>query len=292
MLPSFRYLAPTSVAEASAELRRLDSGAKVYAGGAELLLLMRLGLVHADYLVDIKRLPGLGELSAENGTIRIGATVTHQRIAGDPLIRTRLPALAEAEAHVGNVRIRTQGTLGGNLCFADPHADPGTALLVYDALVQIESASSRRTIPLETFFQGVYEVDLRPDELLTEVRIDPLGSAWGEAFVRIEQTYRPTLNVAIAARAARGAVAEARIAVGCVGPKAMRLRSLEAAVCGLTPAAAQRLVRGRAPDLRRELDPVEDLLGTVEHKMRLVAALISRALGLAVQRAQASELRA
>lgn len=285
MLPSFSYHAPATVAEASAELRRLDAVAKVYAGGAELLLLMRLGLVRADHLVDIKRIPGLGELRADDGSVRIGATVTHQRVATDQLVRERLPALADAEAHVGNIRIRTQGTLGGNLCFADPHADPGTALLLYDTVVAIGSSAGSREVPLERFFEGLYEVDLEPDELLTHVRAAPLGRGWGEAFLRVERTYRPTLNVAVAVRLQHGAIADARIAIGCVGPKAMRLRSLEADLRGVPPAAAQRVVRDRRGDVQRELGPEEDLLGSVDYKMHLVTVLVARALGLAAERA-------
>src|SRR5204862_5056904 len=127
----FRVLTPTSVAEAASELDRLADAAKVYAGGAELLLLMRHGLLEPEYLVNIKRVPGLHGIEWDGGALRIGAAVTHRELEHSAAVHERVPTLGEAEHHIGNIRVRNQGTIGGNLCFADPHADPGTALLVH-----------------------------------------------------------------------------------------------------------------------------------------------------------------
>ncbi|HLY64059.1 MAG TPA: FAD binding domain-containing protein, partial [Chloroflexota bacterium] len=185
MLRPFELVEPTTLEEASAELRRLGDAAKVYAGGVELLLLLRHQLVDADYLVNIKRIPNLNAIRWDGQAVRIGATVTHRRMEWDELLRERLPLLADAEKHVGNVRVRTQGTLGGNLCFADPHADPGTALLVHEARVVIARGASTRELPLEDFLVGSYTVALEPDELLTEVIAPPLSSQWATSYLRV-----------------------------------------------------------------------------------------------------------
>src|SRR5919202_917656 len=150
MLRHFRVLDPTTVAEAASELGRLGERARVYAGGAELVLLLRQGILEADYLVNVKRIPGLDALGWENGAVRIGATATHRRLETDALVREHLPLFANAESHVGNVRVRNQGTVGGNLCFADPHADVATALLVHDATVRLGGAATRE-LPLAAF---------------------------------------------------------------------------------------------------------------------------------------------
>jgi carbon-monoxide dehydrogenase medium subunit len=280
VLKPFRVVEPTTVAEAAAELGRLGERARVYAGGAELVLLLRQGLLEADYLVNIKRIPGLDVVAENDGAVRIGATVVHRRLETDPLVRERLPLFAYAESQVGNVRVRSQGTVGGNLCFADPHADVATALLVHDATVTLGGAATRE-MPLREFLVGTYETALGPDELLTEIRVPPLPAGWGHAYLRVEQFYRPTLNVAVALAREDGRLGGARLAVGCVGPKAVRLDELEGRVRGLPLAEAQQVVGEAGPYLAEVLEPVDDLLGSAEYKVYLAGVLLGRALAQA-----------
>lgn len=283
MLKPFRVLAPTTVAEASAELARLGEQAKVYAGGAEVLLLLRTGLVHADHLVDVKRIPGLGELSWNGGVLTIGATVTHHRLERDPLVRAHIPTLAAAESTIGNIRIRCQGTLGGNLCFNDPHADSGTALLVYDASVRIGGGNGERELGLSDFLLDTYTTALEPDEVLTAVDVPALPPGWGSAFLRIERFHRPTVNVAAAARMQDGRLEGARLAVGCVGPTALRLSALETRLQGLPLEDALRVTAESKPYLREQLQPVDDLLGSADYKIHVASVLLGRALRQAAQ---------
>src|SRR5487761_487567 len=140
---------PTTAAEASAELRTYGDSARVYAGGAELVLLMRIGAVHVDRLVDVKRLSGMRDRSWSDGVLEIGAAVTHHRLETDSEVRRRLPMFADAESRIGNIRIRNQGTLGGNLAFNDPHSDPTPPLLVHDATVVLESTAGIRALALD-----------------------------------------------------------------------------------------------------------------------------------------------
>ncbi len=288
MLRPFRLVTPGSLAEATAELHRLGDRARLYAGGAELILLMRQGLLEVDYLVDIKNVPGLAEVGWDGQVVRIGATTTHRRIERDPLVRAELPALISAESHVGNVRIRSQGTLGGNLCFADPHADPGTALLIYDASVVLEGPNGRRRLPLDDFFVGTYETALEPAELLAQVEAPPLPTGWGAAFLRIERFYRPTLNVAVAARVADGRVGDVRLAVGCVGPRALRLSELEAQVRGLPLDQGLRQVAAAGQYLEERLEPVDGLLGSRAYKLHITKVLLGRALQQAADASSAA----
>ncbi|HEX6510921.1 MAG TPA: xanthine dehydrogenase family protein subunit M [Chloroflexota bacterium] len=278
MLKPFRLLRPSSVEEASAELVRLGEEARVYAGGVELLLLMRQGMVEAGSLVDVKRIPGLDRLEWDGQRLTIGACVTHRRLEHDPLVAERLPLLAEAEQHVGNIRVRSQGTLGGNLCFADPHADPGTALLVHEAAITVAGATGGRELPLSDFFRGMYEVALDEGEVLTAVHAPPLPAGWGHAFQRFEQFYRPTLNVAAAARLDDGRLAELRLAAGCIGPRAVRLAELEQQLQDAPVADAVRLVGDSGAYLEERLEPVGDLLGSAPFKIHLSKVLIGRAI--------------
>jgi carbon-monoxide dehydrogenase medium subunit len=278
MLRPFRLIEPGTVPEACAELGRLGEGAKVYAGGAELILLLRHGVVEADYLVDIKRLPGLTELRLDGDTAHIGAAVTHRTLENSLLMRERFPVLADAESDIGNIRVRTQGTLGGNLCFADPHSDPPTALLVYEALATVADGKGTRTLPIDEFLVGTYETILAPDELLVGVTVPSLPSGWHGSFQRLEHFYRPTVNAAAAVAMADGHVAEARLAVGCVGPRALRLPRLESSLRGLTVEEAERAIDGSKGYLEETLEPVEDLLGSVPYKLHLTTVLLRRGL--------------
>src|SRR5438093_12840568 len=106
MILPFRVLTPTTVPEASAELERLGDAARSYAGGAELLLLMRQGLVEPDYLVNIKQVPSLHGIQWDGQALHLGAAVTHRELERDPLVHAHAPTLGEAERHIGNIRVR------------------------------------------------------------------------------------------------------------------------------------------------------------------------------------------
>src|SRR4051812_48429828 len=151
VLNPLRLLEPTSVAEASSELRRHGEQARIYGGGAELVLLMRHGMLSPDYLIDIKRVPGIRGVSTEGDAVRIGAATTHSAVQRDDAVRQYIPSLARAASTIGNVRVRGVGTIGGNLCFADPHSDPAAPLLVHEACVVLENAERQRTLALDDF---------------------------------------------------------------------------------------------------------------------------------------------
>src|SRR5438128_12298394 len=117
MLGSLQLLQPTNVAEASGALRDFGERGKLYAGGAELLLLMRHGLLQSELLVDVKKIERLHGITWNNGALSVGACVTHHTLETNPLVRKHAPSFAYADSQVANVRVRNQGTLGGNRCF-------------------------------------------------------------------------------------------------------------------------------------------------------------------------------
>src|SRR5204862_3100000 len=127
----------------------------------------KIGFCSYGHLVDIKGIEELGCIRADNGALVIGSTVTHREIERSPLVLERLPALAAMERRVANIRVRNVGTLGGNLCFSDPHSDPATFLLALDAEAEFDG----RRVPLSEFLLGPYETALRHGQLLGAVRI-------------------------------------------------------------------------------------------------------------------------
>jgi carbon-monoxide dehydrogenase medium subunit len=283
MLSHLKLVQPTSVAEASNAL--VDSGekAKIYAGGAELLLLLRNGLVEAEVLVDVKKIERLHRVVASDGALRLGACVTHHELATNPIIREHAPSLAYAESQLANVRVRNQGTLGGNLSFNDPHSDPPAVLLVHDAAVIVGDENGERRIPLDEFSVDMYATALQPGDVLLEIEIPLLPAGLKSAYLRLHRYQRPTLGVAAGARMSGGAVADVRLAVACVGPKAERLTELETKIKGTTLSEAKRIVAAEKKYLRELLRPVDDLLGSAEYKLYMTSLMLGDALEQAAQ---------
>ncbi len=278
MLSQLKLVQPATVHEASRALADLGEKANLYAGGAELLLLLRNGLLQSEVLVDLKRIERLHRMERKDGTLRVGACVTHQALGNSAIVREHAPSLAYAESQVANVRVRNQGTLGGNLAFNDPHSDPGTVLLIHNASVMVGNDKGERSVALHDFFVDMYATVLEPSELLLEIDIPVLPAGMKSAYRRLHRYQRPTLGVAVGARLSNGAVEDVRIAVGCVGPIAQRLTRLEAKLNGIGPSDTVRIVAEEKPYLRETLRPVDDLLGSAEYKLHMTGLMLRDAL--------------
>jgi aerobic carbon-monoxide dehydrogenase medium subunit len=283
MLSPLKLVQPTTVVEASQALFDYGEKAKIYAGGAELLLLLRNGLLQPEVLVDVKKIKALHRITLDNGVLHLGACVTHHVIENGELVRAHAPSLAYAESQVANVRVRNQGTLGGNLAFNDPHSDPGTVLLIHNASVTLGNGKADRRIALNEFFVDMYATVLELGDLLVEIQIPALPAGMSSTYLRLHRYQRPTLGVAVGARVSNGTIEEARLAVGCVGPKAQRLSELERKIEGTNLSDAKRVLTGGKNYLRELLRPVEDLLGSTEYKLYMTGVMLSDALEQAAQ---------
>jgi len=271
-LPPFDLHRARSSEEAHKLLERHGEDAAVLCGGSELLLLLKLGFAAFGHLVDISRIEELGGIRAENGTVVIGATATHREIERSPLVLERLPALAAMERRVANIRVRNVGTLGGNLCFSDPHSDPATFLLALDAEAEWDGGRA----PLAEFLVGPYETALKHGQLLRAIHVPVPPAGTGIAHHKLAFHERPAATVTCAARLQEGSVAEARIAVGSVGARAVRAGAAEAALAGKSAHDAAALAE--AAELAAEAsDAVDDANGSAEYKAQLVRVLVERA---------------
>jgi carbon-monoxide dehydrogenase medium subunit len=182
------------------------------------------------------------------------------------------------ESQVANVRVRNQGTLGGNLCFNDPHSDPGTVLLIHNASVTLGSQRGERHLPLGDFFLDLYETALEPDELMLDVQVPQLPEGMISAYLRLHRFQRPTLGVAAAIKLNNGVIAESRLAVGCVGPKAQRLAELESKIEGNSIDDARRILADQKAYLREVLRPLDDLLGSADYKLYMAGVMLCEAV--------------
>jgi carbon-monoxide dehydrogenase medium subunit len=241
-------------------------------------------------VVDVKRIAGLGDIRADDGRLAIGATATHRAVERSETVRARCPLVGGMARHVANVRVRTVGTVGGNLAFADPHSDLATLFLAFDASVELSSARASRVLALDDFLVGAYETARGDDELLTYVRLAPWPAGTAGVYVKFGVYERPTLGVAAALmRGGGGAVTGARLAVGCVTPRPRRLRTVEDRLLGMTPAEVARRAGEAAALAAVDVDPVEDLHGSAEYKREMVRVFVQRALRIAAARADGHE---
>lgn len=292
LLPRFALDEPRTVDEACALLREHGDGAAVYAGGTELLLAMKQRVLRYDRLVNIKRIPGLAAVARDGQRLLIGALATHHDLEWSPAVQGAVPALAALAGDVANVRVRAAGTLGGNLCFAEPHADPPTLLSALEARLLLAGPHGTREVDVPSFVIGAYETARRPDEILTRVIVPVPEPETAVAYRRLVFVERPTAAVAVALRRGRGgAVEQARLVVGAVGPCPERVPSAERALTGLAGDDLAAAV-SRAAGLAAEAVAVmPDLHGSEDYKRHLVQVEVRRALQGALARAPAARRR-
>lgn len=275
MLRRFRLEEPESVSEASELLGRFGDSAKIYAGGTELLLAMKEGMVEYERLINVKKLK-CKDITLENGALSIGSLCTHRELEISEVIKEKLPALATLEHNVANVRVRQVGTIGGNLCFAEPHADPGTLLIALGAKIIAEKPSAQREIAAEEFFVDAFETALEPDEVLTKIVIPVPSPVGRSAYLKFGYLERPSVGVGLAFNL-NGQVSSMRIAVGCAGPAPRRVPEAEAMLEGKSREDAERSLVQAGAVAGRAAQAMSDLHGSQDYKEHIVGVLLKRA---------------
>ncbi|MEY9875171.1 carbon-monoxide dehydrogenase medium subunit [Streptacidiphilus sp. MAP12-33] len=280
MIPAkFDYARPQSADEAVRVLAEAGPEAKVLAGGQSLLPILRLRLSFPELLVDLGAVDALRGVRQERHDLVIGAMTSHHDVVEDPLVRLHAGLLARAAATVADPAVRHRGTLGGSLAHADPAGDLPAVCLALEATMVALGPQGWRTIPASEFFVDYLQTALRPDELLTEIRL-PLTDGWGfhyEKFQRVAQAWA-IVGVAAAVRLTPdgGTIAEARVGLVNMGARPMRAHLTETALAG---AAATEEAIGRASTLAAEdTHPPTDLSGSAEYREHLARVLTRRAL--------------
>jgi carbon-monoxide dehydrogenase medium subunit len=273
LLPNdFELHRPQTVASAARLRAELGEDAALYAGGTELLLAMKLGVLAYEHLIDVKRIAALRGITRSNGTLRIGAAVTHRELETDPQVPE---ALAELTRNIANVRVRAAGTLAGNLAFAEPHADPPALLIALGARVRLAGPDGCRELALEEFIAGPYETELGPDELIEAVLV-PVNDVRA-AYRKFQVLERPAVGVAAVGRVEDGVFAGApTVVVGAVDERPVRVPADDLA--GAAPGDPGALA-ALAAAAREAVDPVDDLSGSAEYKRHLTGVLAARVLG-------------
>jgi len=279
---SFDYARATSLDDAIAKLGAGD-GAKLLAGGHSLIPLMKLRLSEPTTLIDIARIPGLAGIKEKDGKIEIGAATTHHAVASSALLRDKCPALAETAETIGDPQVRNRGTIGGSLAHADPAADYPAILVALDAEIHIKGKGGWRAVKASDFFQGMFTVDLQPDEIIAGVHVKPQKAA---AYAKLHQraSHFAIVGVGAALEVSGGNISAARVGLTGATTHAVRLANVEAALAGkplsdATIAAAAAVAGDGLGDLNA------DLHGSAEYRRSMIKVFTKRALEAAKARA-------
>ena len=287
MIPaSFDYHAPASLPEALALLTKYGEEAKVLSGGQSLLPLLKLRLGQAAHLVDIGRIPGLEYVREEGGMLRIGGRTRESALEQSEVVKSRYPILLDTTKVIADPVVRNMATVGGNLAHGDPGNDHPATMIALRAQVVATGPKGERVIPIEQFFKGLFRTALKPDEVLTEIRIPAPPAHSGGAYQKLERKVGDYATAAAAAQvtlAANGTVEKVGLALTNVGPTPILCTEAEAYLTGKKPDATT--LAETAKLAAKAATPSADRRGSVDYKREMARVLAGRALKAAVSRA-------
>ncbi|HEY7132774.1 MAG TPA: FAD binding domain-containing protein [Candidatus Limnocylindrales bacterium] len=275
MIPRFALARPRTLDEAFSAFAATDGDAAWLAGGTELLQVMKMGFAQFGTLVDLKGLDELRGIRRTADGLRIGAATTHREVERSADVAEAFPALASLERGVANVRVRSTGTLGGNLAFAEPHSDPATLLLAAGASVELAGPGGVRALSVSEFVLGPLFTAREADEILTAIVVPAAADGEGRAYGKLAFFERPAASVAVRLQVRDGRVAAATVTVGSITEVPEVVAAAGDALIG-EPADASGLgpAIGRAIEAFGDLDVVEDLNGSADYKRHLAGVLL------------------
>lgn len=262
------------------QLLARDPFAGLFAGGTDLLVRRRKGLISSSTLICLERIEELKRIEEGDREVFVGAAATHARVLTDPLIRTRFPVLIKALEKLGSPLIRRMGTIGGNIVTASPAGDTLPPLYVLEAEVELCTVHSRRRLPVQDFIQGPGQTLLAPEEILYGVWLKKSPEYNLHHFEKVGQ--RKALAIAVVSLAVAlhisddGIVKEARLAWGSVGPTVVVSREAERALEG-NPLSLEVLEKAAAI-ARRAVSPMDDVRAGADYRRQVAGNLLLRLL--------------
>jgi aerobic carbon-monoxide dehydrogenase medium subunit len=285
-----RYQAPETLDAAVSLLAGASGEARVLAGGTDLLVQLRSGLIEPELVVDVKRIPEMHRISAENGGFAIGAAVSGAELGEHPEVRRLWPGVVEAVELIGSTQIQGRATMVGNLCNASPAADSVPAMIAAGAIVSIAGPGGRREVPVEAICTGPGQTSLAKGEVVTSVLLPARPPHSGDAYLRFIP--RTEMDIAVVGAGVSltlddtGICRAARLALGAVAARPLLVPEGAAALVG-TPvdgAALGQLAAAASAACR----PIDDKRGTREYRIKVAGVLARRAAEIALERARAN----
>jgi carbon-monoxide dehydrogenase medium subunit len=267
-------------------LQQHGDDAKILSGGQSLIPMMKLRLARPGILIDINRIAGLSHIKEEGGFLKIGGLTREAELESSPLVRAKYPILADTTHVIADPQVRNLATVGGNLAHGDPANDHPATMIALGAQVLANGPKGERAIPIEDFFVSLFTTALKPDEILTEIRVPIPQARSGGAYQKLERKVGDFATAAVAVQLtldAQGACQKAGIGLTNVGATPIKARKAESSLQGkkLDDAAIAEAAQLAAD----QAEPGADLRGPAEYKKGLVKELARRALVIARDRA-------
>ncbi len=285
-----RYTKARTVAEAVESLAAAEGDAHVIAGGIALVILINERLVEPTWLVDVSGIDDLkGIEETVDGSLRIGALVTHDELENSPIVAGLRPMLVEMVAEIACGRIKNKGTIGGNICLADPQGDPPIAMLALDATFRAAGPEGLRDIPARRFFTGLFETALAEDEILQDIVVPPAaansGAAFGKYAARRAMDYTSTISagVELVRDPGDGMISAVGLGLGGVGVTPVWPNETERILLG--EATSDDLFRRLREAVFDEVDPLDDDLYSTDYKRHVASVILKRTVLEAYDRA-------
>ncbi len=275
---SYKLIQPDSLSGALAALTEHGEDATVIAGGTAVVLMLQQRLIAPEALLNLGNVPDLAYIRQEEYALHIGPLTPLRDVERSALVQKYVPMLAAACGEVGNVRVRNQATLGGNIVEADYASDPPAALLALDAQVTASRANSSRTILLADFYLGFYTTVLEPDELITDIVV-PIHKDSSMTYLKYKSRSsedRPCVGVAALAKFEDGACSQLSVAVGAACEIPTRLPEYESLANGeiLTDQLIAEIASGYADNI----DTLDDMRGSAWYRTQMIRTHVRRAL--------------
>jgi len=272
-------------------LSQLGEEARLLAGGQSLIPLMKLRFANPAHLVDLNFISGMSFIREGDEEVHFGAMTRHAEIEKSP-VAAKIPIIHDCAAGIADVQVRNRGTIGGSLAEADPSGDWAAVLMTLETQVRCVSAKDERTFGLPDFIKDAYTTALAQDELVKEVVVKMPPKHSGGAYLAFKRSapVYPTASAAVQLTLAGDICKTIAIALGCVGLTAIKASDAENELRG--KAITEKTISSAMEAARAAADPQPDMRGSAEYKRTLAAALMKRALGVAIRRARGEQVEA
>jgi aerobic carbon-monoxide dehydrogenase medium subunit len=285
-----RYEAPETFESAVALLSAASGEARVLAGGTDLLVQLRAGMVEPELVVDLKRIPEAHEIKAEQGGFRIGAAVSGAELGEHPKVKKMWPGVVEAVELIGSTQIQGRATMVGNLCNASPAADSVPAMIAAGAVLRIVGPGGQRELPVEEMCIAPGRTALAKGEIVASVLLPARPPRTGDAYLRFIP--RTEMDIAVVGAGvcltldAGGTCTAARVGLGAIAARPLLVSEAADALIGtkVDPAALEALAQAASAACR----PIDDKRGTIEYRTKVAGVLARRAAEIALARARES----
>ena len=286
-----QYEAPTTVDQAVALLKHSGNASRILAGGTDLLVQLRSGVIEPELIVDIKKIAEVRSILKEDGKFRVGAAVTGAELGEHGDLKAAWPGVVEAAELIGSTQIQGRASLGGNLCNASPAADAVPALVAAGAVCMVAGPNGRRELPVEAICTGPGQTSLSPGEFVVSFLFPIPKPRSSDAYLRfIPRTEMDIAVVGVGIHLtlnAENVCSDARVAVGAVAPTVLLVEESAAALVGtmVDDAGIDKMIAA----VRDSCDPIDDKRGTVVYRTQVAGVLAGRVCRIALQRARRNQ---